>query len=219
MKKLLLSLTLLLASTVAVWAQDGPPGIRSSTDYAPGTNDSRNNGFGVKGGWNISNVHGDNTSALTNRDNLNSFLAGVYAQFALNDKFSIQPEFLYSRKGYEADVSGAATNLRKTRLDYLQVPVLFVYNFLDNVSVHVGPEVSLLINAKNSTLDTSISQAGFHSLDYGAVGGVEARVGPARIGARYDLGLAKIRTTAAMPNGNKLYNQSLQLYLGLGFSQ
>ncbi|OUJ75862.1 porin family protein [Hymenobacter crusticola] len=220
MKKLLLCSALCFA-TASVWAQEGPSGIRSSTDYGTGTNDSRNNGFGVKGGWNLSGVRGDNKSSLANRDNLNSFLAGIYAQFALNDKFSIQPEFLYSRKGYEADpASGApATYTRKTQLDYLQVPVLFVYNFLDNVSVHIGPQAALLINAKNSTLDTSISQAGFHSLDYGAVGGLEARVGPARIGARYDLGLAKIRKASAMPMGDKLYNQAVQVYLGLGFSR
>jgi len=219
MKKLLLSLMFLLLTFVSVRAQEGPPGVRSSTDYAPGTTESRNNGFGVKGGWNISNVHGDNKSALTNRDNLNNFMAGIYAQFALNNKFSVQPEFLYSRKGYQADVTGPAIYLRKTRLDYLQVPVLLVYNFLDNVSVHVGPQASLLINAKNSTQDMSISDAGFHSLDYGAVGGLEARIGPARLGARYDLGLAKIRKASAMPSGNKLYNQTFQLYLGLGFSQ
>jgi hypothetical protein len=219
MKKLLLFFALCLTSTSFVWAQEGPPGVRSSTDYGTGTNDSRNNGFGIKGGWNLAGVHGDNKSALVNRDNLNGFLAGIYAQFALNDAFSIQPEFLYSRKGYEADPSGAAVTLRKTQLDYLQVPVLFVYNFLDNVSVHVGPQVALLINAKNSTLDTSISQAGFHSLDYGAVGGLEARVGPARLGARYDLGLAKIRKASAMPTGDKLYNQAVQVYVGLGFSR
>lgn len=218
MKKLLLSLTLLLATTASVWAQEGP-GIRSSTDYGPGTNDSRNNGFGIKGGWNFSGVRGDSKNTLVNRDNLNSFLAGLYAQFALNDKFSIQPEFLYSRKGYKADPSGPAISLRENRLDYLQVPVLFVYNFLDNVSLHVGPQASLLINAKNATVDRSISEAGFHSLDYGVVGGLEARVGPARLGARYDLGLAKIRKASAMPMGNDLYNQAFQLYVGVGFSQ
>jgi hypothetical protein len=219
MKKLFLLLTLILATAASVSAQEGPPGVRSSTDYAPGTNDSRNNGFGIKGGLNIANVHGDNKSALVNRDNLNSFMAGFYAQFAFNDAFSVQPEFLYSRKGYQADPSGSAVLLRKNRLDYLQVPVLLVYNFLDNVSVHVGPQVALLINAKNSPQDISISAAGFHSLDYGVVGGLEARVGPARVGARYDLGLAKIRTSDAMPTGNKIYNQALQVYLGIGFSQ
>jgi hypothetical protein len=219
MKKLLLIFTLFLAIATSVPAQEGPPGVRSSTDYAPGTTDSRNNGFGIKGGLNIANVRGDNTNTLVNRENLKDFMTGIYAQFAFNSAFSIQPEFLYSRKGYQADPAGTADLLRKNRLDYLQVPVLFVYNFLDNVSVHVGPQVALLINAKNSTQDRSINAAGFHSLDYGAVGGLEARVGPARVGARYDLGLAKIRLNSSAPNGNKIYNQAFQVYLGIGFSQ
>ncbi|GGE99865.1 porin family protein [Hymenobacter cavernae] len=215
MKKLLLSLTFVLLTLASVRAQEGPPGVRSSTDYAPGTTESRNNGFGVKGGWNISNVHGDNKNTLSNRDNLNNFMAGIYAQFALNNKFSVQPEFLYSRKGYrlnKATLSADST----VRLDYLQIPVLLVYNFLDNVSVHVGPQVSLLANINR---DLSISAAGLHSLDYGVVGGLEARIGPARLGARYDLGLAKIYKTSILPAGNKVYNQTLQVYLGLGFSQ
>lgn len=211
MKKITLLLALCLASFTAVHAQDGPIGTRSSTDYAPSTSDSRNNGFGVKGGFNLSNVRGDDKDIIPSRENYNAFHFGFYGQFGLNDKVSIQPEFLYSRKGFRYTEGGEETT---NRFDYLQVPVLFVYNFVDNVSFHIGPQVSVMTKYKNGDEDLNIADSGLNSLDYGAVAGLEGRLGPARVGVRYDLGLGKL----AEDEPNKLYNNTFQVYLGIGFT-
>ncbi|MBC6611042.1 PorT family protein [Hymenobacter sp. BT507] len=228
MKKITLLLAAFAASLSLAHAQVRPGGAMSSTDYFRSSSDSRNNGFGVKGGFNLTNVHGDDKGGIPARENLNTFHAGVYAQFGLNSKVAIQPELLYSRQGYRYNQTQAgSTEQRVNRLDYLKLPVLLTYNFLDNVSVHVGPQVALLTKVKNAGVDQSISDYGYHSLDYGVVGGIEFRVGPARIGGRYDLGLAKIRkdgyaTTGAagqinVPSGD-VRNQAFQVYLGLGIS-
>ncbi|MBO3270146.1 MULTISPECIES: porin family protein [Hymenobacter] len=228
MKKITLLLVAFAASFSLAHAQVRPGGAMSSTDYFRSSSDSRNNGFGVKGGFNLTNVHGDDKGGIPARENLNTFHAGVYAQFGLSSKVAIQPELLYSRQGYRYDqTQGGTTEQRVNRLDYLKVPVLLTYNFLDNVSVHVGPQVALLTKVKNAGVDQSIDDYGYHSLDYGVVGGIEFRVGPARIGGRYDLGLAKIRkdgyaTTGTagqinVPSGD-VRNQAFQVYLGLGIS-
>ena len=233
MKKITLLLVAFAASLSLAHAQVRPGGAMSSTDYFRSSSDSRNNGFGVKGGFNLTNVHGDDKGGIPGRENLNTFHAGVYAQFGLNSKVAIQPELLYSRQGYRYDlttsgVAGNVTEQRVNRLDYLKLPVLLTYNIVDNVSVHVGPQVALLTKVKNAGVDQSIDTYGYHSLDYGVVGGIEFRVGPARVGGRYDLGLAKIRKDGYptrngtsepfnVPSGD-VRNQAFQVYVGLGIS-
>jgi hypothetical protein len=215
MKKLLLLFSICSFSLGAA-AQQSVDGVRSSTDYAPSTSDSRNNGFGIKGGFNLVDLRGSDTENYKDLSNLKTYHAGVYAQFGFNDKFSIQPEVLFTRKGFDDRETNTSSTTRETRLDYIQVPVVLVYNFLDNVSVHVGPQASLLVRVKDLGVEKSIDGAGFNSLDYGVVGGLEARVGPARVGARYDLGLADI-----YENNNTfedVKNGVFQVYVGIGFT-
>jgi len=226
MKKSVLFLSLFTASFSLAHAQVRPGGSLSSTDYASGSTGSRNNGFGIKGGLNLTNVHGTDKGGIPNRENLNTFMAGVYAQFGLSNQVSIQPELLYSRQGYRYQTA-TSTDQRVNRLDYLKMPVLLVYNFLDNVSVHIGPEIALLTKVKNAGADQDLGTFGYNSIDYGVVGGAEFRLGPARVGARYDLGLAKIRKDnyatigtngqVDVPSGN-VRNQAFQVYIGLGIS-
>jgi Outer membrane protein beta-barrel domain len=229
MNKLPLLLALSFASLTAAQAQQTAGGSQSSANYSPGTSDSRNNGFGVKAGFNLADLNGQDKDAYQDLSSLKSYHAGVYAQFGLNDKVSIQPEFLFTRKGFDAqqftvqNVTPGQTNgqKRETRLDYLQVPVLFVYNIFDNVSLHVGPQVSLLVKAKYAGEERQISSVGLNSLEYGVVGGVEGRVGPARIGARYDLGLADIYNDpkdAGSGAYDNVKNGVFQVYVGVGIN-
>lgn len=231
MKKAALLLSFCALSAAAVAQTDGPnTGIRSSTDYAPGNGGtgSRNTGFGIKGGFTASNFRGDDKKNFDKEAIYNTFHAGVYAQYGFNEKVSIQPELLYSRQGFKgAPTSYSTRGTYTTRLDYIQVPVLFVYNFLDNVSVHVGPQVSLLTKVKEGNMERKIADENntygysYNSLDYGLAAGLEARLGPARIGGRYTAGFADIikdpKTTAAN-SINNIKNGMFQVYLGLGIA-
>jgi hypothetical protein len=154
----------------------------------------------------------------------------VYAQFGLTPKTSIQLEALYSRQGFKAASSYRPTGMQgtyTTSLDYIQVPVMFVYNFVDNVSIHVGPQVSLLVNAKEDGTAVNIANRNYNSLDYGAVAGLEARVGPARVGGRYVLGLGDIYNDPKIENGvslpdnhlDNIKNGVIQVYVAFGFAQ
>ena len=231
MKKSALLLSFCALSTAALAQTDGPAGVRSSTDYSPGTTDSRNNGFGVKGGFTAANFRGDDKQNFSNEGAYNTFHAGVYAQFGFNDKFSLQPEVLYSRQGFKGDspATTAPAGSYTTRLDYIQVPVLLVYNFLDNVSLHVGPQVSLLTKVKEGDRERRIADENnrfgysYNSLDYGLSAGLEARVGPARIGGRYTAGFADIIQDQNLAvTGNQaltnIKNGAFQVYVGLGIS-
>ena len=227
MKKILLFLLLGLALAPAAFSQARAGGNLSSTDYTPGGTDSRNTGFGVKGGYSLSNFFGAGNSIFPNRDNLNTYQAGLYGQFGLNDFSSVQVELLYSRKGIRYTYPGAGLN--DLRLDYLSLPILYVGNITNNFSFHVGPELSLLtkVNANGQSLD--IKTYGFNSFDVSGLLGLEYRIGPARIGARYDLGLAPIFSNSAYRNSSylasagttmdRVTNQTFQIYLGVGFTQ
>jgi hypothetical protein len=233
MKKLFLLLTA-LAATAGNHAQ-AQGGALSSKSYDNGSSgtESRNTGFGIKGGYNISSLNGSGANLFPNKNSLNAFNAGVYGQFGFNNFASLQVELLYIRKGYHTDAGTTAAGqpypAHDTRLDYYELPVLFVGNITETLSFHIGPQVSLLSKVRSGDQDLSLSDNGYNSLDYGAIGGVEARLGPARLGVRYDLGLGKIykdgtvvkyNNSALLANGitdSNIRNQSFQVYLGVGF--
>ncbi|AYA37623.1 PorT family protein [Hymenobacter oligotrophus] len=229
MKKIALLLSLCALCSWEALAQRGVEGIRKSSDYQT-TPDSRNNGFGIKGGWNSSNFRGDDKKNYGNEASRQNFHAGAYAQFGFSPQTSLQVEALYSRQGFKASSAfrpAGMQNTYETQLDYVQVPVMFVYNFVDNVSFHVGPQVSLLVNVKEDKNAVNISNRNYNSLDYGGVAGLEARVGPARVGGRYVLSLANIYNDPKMENGmmtpnenlNDIKNSLIQVYVGFGFAQ
>lgn len=223
MKKTLLFLLLAVASSPAAFAQARAGGATSSKDYTGGgTTDSRNTGFGIKGGYSLSNFYGNGKDLIPGRDNLNTYHAGVYGQFGLNNFSSVQVELLYSRKG--ARYNNGSNNKTDLRLNYLSLPVLYVGNITDNISFHLGPQLSLLTKVLNDGKDEDLKANGYNSLDLGAVAGLEARIGPARVGARYDLGLSRIKQddvkyTGTTGDKSSLHNQTFQVYVGIGLTQ
>ncbi|MBH8558038.1 porin family protein [Hymenobacter negativus] len=226
MKKTLLLLLLAITSASSAFAQAAPGGALSSKDYTGGkTTDSRNTGFGVKGGYNLNGLRGDDVKGI-DRNSHSDFHAGVYGQFGFDDFSSVQVELLYSRLGFTAN-TGAGKAQQTYRTTYIQLPIMYVGNFTDNLSFHVGPQASLLINATKDGSTLGLADNGFNTFDFGGVGGLEARIGPARVGARYNLSLGKlfednIPTGKAIDPafGNaKIYNNLLQVYVGIGFTQ
>ncbi|WP_310397407.1 porin family protein [Hymenobacter sp.] len=228
MKKTLLFLLLAVASAPAAFAQARPGGELSSKDYTGGAvTDSRNTGFGVKGGYNLSGLRGDDIKGI-DRNSRNDFHAGVYGQFGINEFSSVQAELLYSRQGFEANIGAATGSIRQEyQTTYFMLPIMYVGNFTETLSFHIGPQVSLLTKAVLDDKDLDLSGNGFNTFDFGGVGGLEARVGPARVGARYNLSLGKIfedgngGTSLVDPRfrDGDLYNNLVQVYVGIGLTQ
>jgi hypothetical protein len=208
MKKLLL-LTLLLCAGFTGFAQEGPTTLKQNHNMYSGA-DASNSGFGIKGGANFASVHGSDKDRLGSVSGHTNFHAGAFAQFAFSDFFSLQPEVLFSRKGYErADSS--------FRLNYFDVPVLAVFNITDNVSVHLGPQVGVMISAKEEGKETNLKP--YNTFDYGAAAGLEARLSRFRLGTRYVHGFADLRkeNEAGQSINEDIKNGVIQVYLGIGF--
>jgi hypothetical protein len=229
MKKTLLFLLLGLTSSTAAFSQARPGGSMSSKDYTGGkSTESGNTGFGVKGGYNFSRPYGDE---IPNGSAYHNYHVGVYGQFGFNNFSSVQVELLYNRKGYNSDVStyngtSVVKTNQTTRLDYFELPILYVANLTNNLAVHIGPQVSLLTKAKSGDKDLGLSENGFNTVDFGGIVGGDFRVGPARIGARYDLSFGQVFDTSkkysvgtASYTNPSVHNQVVQVYLALGLHQ
>jgi hypothetical protein len=226
MKHAVLLLASLAASGAAHAQVRGNP---AASDYSEGQGTtSRNSGFGVKGGLSYSDLKGSGTSIFSSRDQLKTFHAGVYGQHGFTHFASLQVELLYSRKGFES--TNAATNTtQQNRLDYLALPVLFVGNITETLSLHLGPQVSVLTGGRSGDADLDVSQSGYHRFDFGGVAGAEARLGPARLGVRYDLSFANLykdgarltyngQPLSALVTDSNIRNAVLQVYLGIGIA-
>lgn len=100
--------------------------------------------FGIKGGLNISTVVGgdvDDTKSLI------GFHVGGLAEIHVVEKFFIQPELLYSAQGTKVD--GPLGTDADLKLNYLNIPVLAKYYFVENkFSVEAGPQLGILLSAK-----------------------------------------------------------------------
>lgn len=112
--------------------------------------------FGVRGGANISNLSGD----LRDQDRFSNkigFHAGVMANFGIvEDFFSIQPELLYSVKGFkneDSEFSLLGQTWRregKVNYNYLDLPVLARIK-AGPLYFEAGPQASYLLSVNNET--------------------------------------------------------------------
>jgi hypothetical protein len=95
--------------------------------------------FGIKGGINLSSVTG---ADATGAEAYTGVAGGGYLTLSLLPSFAVQPEILYSQKGWNAsgDLLGVPI-VGKYRVDYLEVPVLakFSFGILVKPYVLVGP--------------------------------------------------------------------------------
>jgi hypothetical protein len=161
--------------------------------------------FGIKGGANFSNFQGSNANFKT--ESISSYHAGAFIDLGVSQKFSIQPEILYSTIGAKVSLAGAVDEFRN-KLGYISIPVLAkLYLIPNRLSIDLGPQVSFLLNEKeNVNLEKS------NSYDFSVAGGVTLRVlGPIFVQGRYNLGLNDVKPNAGVNN------RVFQLSAGLRF--
>lgn len=95
--------------------------------------------FGVKSGINISTTK----DLIAYPKNRLGWYAGGVAKIAISKKFFLQPELLYSAKGYRSD-NQVGTSVIVTRFNYLNMPLLVSYKIDHKTSIFLGPELGYL---------------------------------------------------------------------------
>ena len=104
--------------------------------------------IGVKGGVNFANITGDD---FGDPDARTSFNAGFVAEIPFSERFSIQPEVMYSGQGFDVqqfDQDNFLDNDENIeyQLDYIQVPILAKIYLVEGLNVQAGPQIGFKIN-------------------------------------------------------------------------
>ena len=119
-------------------------------------------------GFNSANVNFDGDLEPDSRTGIR---AGGFVAIGLSEAFSVQPELLYSSKGYEVSVLGTTAT---AKLNYLSLPILAKYKIIEKSGFQAyalaGPYVSFLISANDG--DGNDISDNVTSLDIGAQGGL-----------------------------------------------
>lgn len=138
MKKILIVLTVIFASiaTKSIAQEKG-------TDYREEVM------FGAKVGLNYSNVYdaeGENFDA----DAKFGLATGVFLALPLGKFIGLQPEILFSQKGFQAtgSILGGAYDFTRTT-NFIDVPLLFAIKPLSSLTILAGPQYSYLIKQKD----------------------------------------------------------------------
>ena len=77
-------------------------------------------------------------------DSTSGFNIGVLAGFEISEKFSVQPELLYSAQGAKEDGGDG-----ELKLDYINIPVMAKFYVAEGFSLEAGPQVGFLMSAKS----------------------------------------------------------------------
>lgn len=189
----------------------------------------QSSGFGLKGGLNLSNmtVEGNDDSNLKA-----GFHVGVFNKIGISESFSIQPELLYSAKGfkYNYDESTIADGETQFNLNYIDVPVKLVFNLSRDFEFQLGPYFSYLAGANVDTdaevleffnIDSTdeLDRENFNAFEFGLTGGLGFTLDPLVVGFNYNLGLTQAakddEPTEAMLGDAK--NTVIQVYAGILF--
>jgi hypothetical protein len=129
--------------------------------------------FGVQAGINISNMNFNLGSTAPDTTIQSAwkpgFTLGVILQIPINEKFSLQPEYSFTRR-YGTDNSIGIDY----RLDYLSMPLLLKYMISEKFDLFAGPQFELLINAHsvNNGENLDITHV-VEERSIGIVGGLE----------------------------------------------
>ena len=99
---------------------------------------------GIKAGMNYSNVYSESGDDFV-ADGKAGFAGGVFVSIPLSQLVGIQPELMYSQKGFKGEVLGAEY---KATFNYLDLPVHLQIKPTENISILAGPQFSYLLSSK-----------------------------------------------------------------------
>ncbi|WP_106793891.1 porin family protein [Aquimarina sp. Aq78] len=159
--------------------------------------------LGAKGGLNLAFITGDNTKNL---DPITDFHFGAMAEIKVSNKFSLQPELIYSGQGYDTSIDSEGI----IALNYLNIPLIAKYYVTERLSLEAGPQIGFLLSTKGGTKDYKDL---FKTTDFGMNFGLGYKLDNGLyFSARYNLGLTDINNIDGISDKNK--NGVFQLSIG-----
>lgn len=189
--------------------------------------------FGIKGGMNISRISGDD--AIGSSDSHLGMHIGLLMQYNLMQALVVQPELLYTQKGYNYKYTAGEIDYKvRNSFDYFELPVLFKLNAaVGDVRIQpfIGPSISYLVSGKKYeklTSDNSTTTVTHNSdvsgqlnkVAFGfAVGAEFVFKNKFIFGGRYNFGLSDIYKDNLDGQGPDVQNGVFMLNLGYLFNK
>jgi hypothetical protein len=116
--------------------------------------------FGLKIGGNLSNVY-DAQGEQFEADAKLGLAMGVFAMIPFGKYLGLQPEILFSQKGFQATglILGSPYKFSRTT-NYLDIPIMFAFKPIEALTIMAGPQYSYLMKQTDvfATGVTSIEQ-------------------------------------------------------------
>ncbi len=135
--------------------------------------ETSNSGFGIKGGLNYSTVSKGNFEE--GPDPRTSFHIGFLGEIPLvPNAFSIQPEVVYSRQGFETNVQpliGSDYTITY-QVDYVNVPVLAKFYLGKVFSIEAGPQFGIKVSEKTESDNSTTIENEVNDFDTAIAAGV-----------------------------------------------
>lgn len=166
---------------------------------AVGTVNAQNINFGTQIGLNSYTISNDSGQSYDSAIGMYAGILGHIHWDVRSGQFALQPELVYSMQGGKLGET-------HFNLDYLNVPINLQYMFDNGFRIQAGPQLGLLVRAKQSSNDTTIDiKDQFKAIDVGLSFGVSYIHVSTGFGvdARYNLGLNDITETSNVQSNNR----------------
>lgn len=188
-------------------------------------NAQKNFMIGPKAGVNFSSL-----SNVAKGEMLPGFYLGAVSELKILEKFSFQPEIVYSSQGikniYSETLNGVTANHHNhDKLEYIHVPLLAKYYVTKGFSLELGPQLGVLLNATNKdevtvngveTKEQRDFKSEVNSFDFGLAAGLACDISRGLfVNVRYNLGLTNVGKTEQYYDGSK--NRVMQVGVGYRF--
>jgi hypothetical protein len=133
--------------------------VTTNSNAQGGAADRRNELYlGLKGGINYSNVY-DSQGEKFEAESKVGFVGGAFLTIPIGTFFGVQPEVLFSQKGFKGTGMLLGTPYTITRTtSYIDVPVLFSVKPGPGVTLMAGPQFSYLIRQKDEVSNSINSE-------------------------------------------------------------
>jgi len=160
-----------------------------------GSNSSDQIHIGLKAGANYSNIY-DSQNDKYNADGKIGFAAGGFVSIPISRYLGIQPEILFSQKGFHATSSILGSDVSLTRTtNYIDLPIFLAVKPSEMLTILFGPQYSYLMNQKDvftnpiTTIDVNqdFNTDNIRKNTLCLVGGVDINLSNIVLGARVGL--------------------------------
>jgi hypothetical protein len=142
MKNLLVAITSIVITATASFAQETVE-LTNRTDYRERLL------FGFKAGANYANIY-NVKGASFNADARWGFATGAFIAIPIGKLMGVQPEILFSQKGFQGNSSTLIGDYKFSRTtSCIDVPLLFALKPSEFVSIVAGPQYSYLLSQKD----------------------------------------------------------------------